>query len=301
MSKIVVRLKGGLGNQMFQYAAGRALALRNDASLILDTHTGFVRDRIYRRAFSLGAYPLAARAASVTDRLPFWDARWHGVVARAGENLFSSRPWGVYIQETEPRFLPAVQAINLTTDAYLDGYWQSEQYFHEERLAMRRELRVPEAVDTRFLAMAEVIRACDSVAVGVRLFEEVPGVDKNGVGGLVPMSYYEEAAARLAESLKNPVFFAFSIRDEGVKGKLKLPGPIHYVTHNNGYSGELQRLWLISQCTHHIVSNSSFYWWGAWLAEQEDRGSIVMAYDRFPNRDTIPRRWHRFEPPPTKL
>ena len=297
--KIVVKIKGGLGNQMFQYAAGRALALRNNSPLVLDTQTGFVRDRVYRRKFSLGSYPLAARSAHIIERLPFWYERWYRKIASEQARLFEFRPWGLYIGETEPCFLRAVLALNLESDAYLDGYWQSEDYFREEIPTLRRELRVPEPTEPHFRAMGDAIRRCNSVAVGVRLFEEVPTADKSGVGGIVPMTFYEEAAARLAEVLDNPVFFVFSTRDEGVKNKLTLPGPIHYLTHDSGYSGDLQRLWLISQCTHHIVSNSSFYWWGAWLAEQQHKGSIVMAYDRFPNRNSIPSRWHRFRPPST--
>jgi hypothetical protein len=136
----------------------------------------------------------------------------------------------------------------------------------------------------------------DSVAVGVRLFEEIPGTDKSGVGGLVPLSFYEAAAHRITAHVEVPTFFVFCTDDAAVKGKLKLPGETHYVTHDKGFVGAAQRLWLISRCRHHIVSNSSFYWWGAWLSEYSNPGNTIIACNLFPNPDTIPNRWNQLNP-----
>jgi hypothetical protein len=73
--------------------------------------------------------------------------------------------------------------------------------------------------------------------------------------------------------------------------QIKFPGSAHFITHDNGFQGSLARFWLISQCAHHILSNSSFYWWAAWLAERRNPDSCIVASAMFPNRHTIPQRW----------
>ena len=109
----------------------------------------------------------------------------------------------------------------------------------------------------------------------------------------VLLSFYQNAANQLSAKDKDPTFFVFCTTLDAVKDKLELPGPVHYLTHDNGYVGALHTLWLISQCKHHIISNSSFYWWGAWLAERRHSESIVIACDLFTNKDTVPQRWTR--------
>jgi hypothetical protein len=291
MPRIVVRLRGGLGNQLFQYAAARALAIRNQAALILDTKSGFVRDRVYRRTFSLGTLPIVASGAGLIDQLPFCFESFRNKVARSVRPLISERPWGIYVCETEARFLSEVRDLAIPPNIYLEGYWQSEQYFADQREILRDELVVRPPTDGKSLELADRMTSCDAVAVGVRLFEEVPGTDKSGVGGVVPESFYLDAADHIVRRLANPQFFVFCTTAAGVEGKLRLPGPIHYVTHDNGFVGEMRRLWLITQCRHHILSNSSFYWWGAWLAERRLGASEIVAADQFPNVDTVPKRW----------
>jgi hypothetical protein len=122
------------------------------------------------------------------------------------------------------------------------------------------------------------MESCDSVAVGVRLFEEMLGKEKEEVGGIVPFSFYERAACRIAEKIMSPTYFVFCTNYSEVEGKIKLPGRVHYVTRDGGYVGDRQCLYLLSRCHHHIISNSSFYWWGAWLAPNAQK--LVVTPDR---------------------
>ena len=291
--RLIVRLKGGLGNQMFQYAAGRALAIRNDMELVLDTTSGFIRDKVYRRIFSLGAFPIQARRANFLEQLPFWTE--HGRQKLATNKLMpiTPRTWGDFLYETELRFMNQIAAYEARRPSWMEGYWQSEKYFADCKDVIAGELAFPTPDESNFLSMGRMIESCESVAVGVRVFEEVPGVDKSGVGGVVPLDFYEKAARWIVDTIKNPIFFVFCTTIAAVKDKLRLPGKIYYITHDNGFNGGFQRLWLISRCKHHIISNSSFYWWGAWMAEQKNPGGMIIASDMFPNVDTIPSRWQR--------
>lgn len=290
--RLIVRLKGGLGNQMFEYAAGRALALRNGMELVLDTTSGFIRDKVYHRRFSLGAFPVRAESATVLDQLPFWfEQAYHKYYPRLLSSI-THRPWGTFLCETEPKFLDEIDSYALTKNTWMEGYWQSEKYFSGYGDVIGRELAVPEPVEPNFLSMAKVIESCNSVAVGVRVFEDVAEVDKEAVvGGVAPFSFYEEAANRLAERIHDPTFFVFCTTLSAVKDKINLPGQIYYLTTQNGFHDSVQTLSLMSRCRRHIISNSSFYWWGAWLAEHQNQTNIIIASDLFFNKDSIPLRW----------
>ncbi len=288
---ITVHLMGGLGNQMFEYAAARALALRQDARLYVDTVSGFVRDKVYKRTFELGAMPIAAEAASSVRRLPFWLSRARDRFAGGAAQSIQRSPWGRLVRETQARYMDEVATLRDFSACWMYGYWQCERYFEDAREQLARELSPPAPTESNFLALAEKMRTCESVAVGVRLFEEVPGASKEGVGGLTPMSFYDDAILQMVERVANPMFFVFCTTQSPQLRNIRFPGEVHFITHDNGFHGAIPRLWLITQCKHHILSNSSFYWWGAWLAERRQAGSQIIASDLYPNQDTVPARW----------
>ena len=280
---------------MFQYAAGRALALRNSAELVLDTRTGFAWDTVYHRAYELDCFPIEARIASFFEQLPFWLERIAHRADRLDFSGIAKRPWGTFLCENASRFVREAFDRQLHS-LFVTGYWQNEAYFSEVRDLIGKEFRLPPAENGQFPEMARKMEACNSVAVGVRLFEEVPGPTKTGVGGLVPMPYYRRAARWLNGTIHNPEFFVFCTSQSAALDELDLPGPVHFITHDNGFEGTIERMWLLSRCRNHIISNSSFFWWGAWLAEFERPETRVAAIDRFPNKATIPMRWIRISP-----
>ncbi len=291
--RVYVRLKGGLGNQLFQYAAGRALALRTRTTLVLDASSGFTRDRLYRRTFSLARLPIRAATGGVLTSLPFWFEH----VWMRGSRLTSGirkRPWGVLLYEAQPHFFRELLDCPPKRDTWMDGYWQSEEYFADYDPDITLELMPPAPASSTFLGMASLMGACNSVAVGVRIFEDIPGVDKSGGGGLAPLQFYEAAARELERIAPRPSFFVFCTSGAAVRGRLKLPGEVHYVTPDEGFADPLNTLWLTTRCRHHILSNSSFFWWGAWLSERKAQGNVIIACDLFPNRHTIPKRWTRY-------
>lgn len=289
--RLTTKLKGGLGNQMFQYATGRALALRNNMVLVLDTTSGFIRDKVYRRSFSLDQFSIQAQRASFFAQIPFWFER--GLQKFAPDRLVSitNRPWGSILYETELRFKVEIIKHNLQRNTWMEGYWQSEKYFCDYQDIIANEFTLNEEIAPNFVAMAQIIDSCNSVAVGVRVFEEVPGLDKSGVGGITPFSFYEENATRIANMIKDPIFFVLCTSLDAVKGRLSLPGPIQYLTKQNGFDDPVQTLWLLNHFRYHIISNSSFYWWGAWLAERHNPEAIIIASDLFCNHDSVPLRW----------
>jgi hypothetical protein len=294
--EVIVYLVGGLGNQMFQYAMGRSLSLRHSADLYLDRSSGFLLDFRYKRAYELSSLPIQARSAGFSRQLPFWCDRLLNKGRGRRVTHGSRHPWGRFISEN-PSFSSIIEMADCQADGrrlWLRGFWQSENYFSDHKADLARELSPPRPTESIFSRTADLIEKCNSVAVGVRLFEEMPGKSQAVVGGITPKSFYGKAALELAKSQINPVFFVFCTHDSPFIHELDLPGQVFYITPENGFAGALPNLWLMSRCRHHVISNSSFYWWGAWLAEWGNSATRVYASDNFPNKDTIPARWTAF-------
>ena len=297
MKQLTVYLNGGLGNQMFQYASGRAMALRNGADLVLDTWSGFVRDYQYRRHYELNALPIQARQATAGGRLPIWLYRVENKLHNPTFDTNQKRMYGQFLVENEFKFLPEISATSFSKKAWLIGYWQSPLYFEKYAATLRIELMPPAPTASKFLELGAAIRAADSVALGVRLYEEStdPAVHARE-GKIKSTADINQAIERLRAQRPSAKFFVFCTHRSQALLELKLPKNTVFATHDDGYEGTIERLWLLSQCRHHIITNSSYYWWGAWLSQSlhKHEKQLVFAADNFINEDGICANWERF-------
>ena len=298
MKKLTVYLNGGLGNQMFQYAAGRAMTLSNDADLVLDTWSGFCRDYQYRRHYELGALAVHGRLAKVGERLPIWLYRLESKLHKPPFDTNQKRIYGQFLVENESRFIPEILTTSVSEKAWLVGYWQSPLYFEQYASILRIELMPPAPTASKFLELGAAIRATDSVALGVRLYEESPA-DPTVLareGKIKSTADINQAIERLRAQRPNAKFFIFCTHRAQALLELKLPENTVFATRDDGYEGTIEILWLLSQCRHHIITNSSYYWWGAWLSQSfhKHEKQFVFAADNFINEDVICANWERF-------
>lgn len=276
---ITVQVRGGLGNQMFQYAAGRAAALRLDTDLGLDLRWF---DRSPAFGFGLGHYPI--RATTVPPRntrlapLPIpsrvGDARARALLLlRLGPDVLAEAGAAF-----DPRLLEAPD------DTYLVGYWQSERYFADFADQIRAELSLPDPPSGPNHAVAKAIRGRPSVSVHVRRGDYVG----SSTHPVCSRDYYQSAMAELRERLPDPQFFLFSDDPQWCHEHLAGKGDV-VVSHNGAGTGH-EDLRLMSLCDAHVIANSSFSWWGAWLgapgptiapkrwfADDRDASAIVPA------------------------
>ena len=280
---VVTCLFGGLGNQMFQYAAGRALALKTRSRLILDA-TGFTLPQA-RRAYALEGYALAAETRFDGYRYPPRQSavrfpapqrpRW---IERAAQMLRVripiSRAAGAnrlsVFAESSFDFDPSFW--NCGTQTYLVGYWQSERYFSEIAEAIRRELacqREPDAANARWLTR---IRACNAVCVHVRRGDYLLPAHF-GHHGLCSAGYYQRALRLIRERVARPQFFVFS--DDWPWCREHLADQDIVIVDANKPDAAQDELRLMAACRHHVIANSSLSWWAAWLAT--DAGQTVVA------------------------
>jgi len=266
---IITRLSGGLGNQMFQYAAGRRLAHVLAVELKLDvTWLG----KPGNRAYSLENFNVRENFASASEIAAVVPK------GRLEQALAKKWPkkWPKYIQEKHFHFDPEI--LNLHDDVYLKGYWQSEKYFSDIAAILRGEFTVKTPLSGKNKELSETIASNQSVSIHIRRGDYVTAHKTKQVHGACGLDYYFRCVDYLKQLVKNAHFFIFSDDPQWAGDNLKQLCPATFVDCNRA-GKDYEDLRLMSRCNHHIIANSTFSWWGAWLNPREDK--IVLA----------PRQW----------
>jgi hypothetical protein len=279
MSLVVVQIKGGLGNQLFCLAAARRLAIVNGAELAVDNVTGFRRDLDYRRRPQLDRFHLPLRIATPAERLEPFSRIRHALRRRANERIDLLRR--NYIHQAGMDFEPRILLLRPTGNVYLNGYWQSERYFHDVEATIREDLRIVPPTDSRNIELASQMRECLSVAVHVRFFDQPASRDSDATDtNNAPSDYYRRALARMETIAPGAHYFIFSDDPDAARVRIDLPDSrCTLVAHNRGDENAYADLWLMTQCTHHIIANSTFSWWGAWLAERDGKQVLAPGFE----------------------
>jgi hypothetical protein len=207
---------------------------------------------------------------------------------------------GIFIPETcidEKHFNFDSRILELSGTAYLNGYWQSEKYFMDAGDAIRSDFDLscgPSPVSER---IAGSIANSQSVSIHVRRGDYVTNSAVGGYHGEQRLDYYLASIKHIAQNVRSPHFFVFSDDPVWCRTNLKLEHPVIYVDHN-GPETAYEDMWLMSLCKHHVIANSSFSWWGAWLCRNPEK--IVIApkkwfVDESINTiDLVPDTWIRY-------
>lgn len=277
--ELIVKINGGLGNQLFQYAVGRTLADRLNTDLYLDlvffdlpsgAHTS--------RPFELDRFHARYRRATAEQLRPYIalrDQAWTRRTARLFPFLFSKQR----IHEKQ-LFQYDQRLFQLRKDTYLDGYWQNDRYFADHADTIRHDLRFREAPGERNETMLRSMAELVPVSLHVRRGDYVTNMHASALHGTCDAGYFERAIHRVLQHEPKAVFHVFSDDTAWAKANLPAGTPLLFVEHNTGVADHLDLL-LMAACQHHIIANSSFSWWGAWLNPRPDK--LVIA----------PKHWFR--------
>lgn len=284
--KIIIRLSGGLGNQMFMYAAARALALRTSAKLYLDCSQGFKTDLLYKRHFALEHFNINLHH---TPRLLSFDYLGGNYIQRISRHIKRHFPYTSirYIFENSQK--NAEQLLSLPSlDYYLEGYWQSEKYFSDYKEQIRTDFKITKPLSKAVQKEVEMIEDLGDrcIALCVRRYQEVKKIVNISI---VEKDYYLKAMDLLSQNIPNPVFLCFSQTPEWVKENLTGKYEIRFIAQKDKDTGNIDDLFLLTHCRHFIISNSTFYWWGAWLANYENKK--IIAPDNWIFPDTPLKEW----------
>ena len=273
MNKVISRIKGGLGNQLFCYAAARRLALVNNTELVIDNVTGFVRDKQFRRQYMLDHFQIPVRKATAAERLEPFERYRRGVL----KWLSRSKPFAErrYLEQEGLDFDERLLFLRVNGTVYIDGYWQGEGYFKDVEQVIREDLQFIPPGDLQNVNMArEIMGSPAAVAVHVRWFDS-PNMKS---GSNISVDYYKRAMLLMEEKVALPMYYLFSDDPQLARAKLVLPEDrVCCVYHNRGEGGAFADMWLMSLCRHFITANSTFSWWGAWLGGGKEKVIVTPA------------------------
>lgn len=259
---IAVRLRGGLGNQLFQYATGRALSLRLGTDLALD-----LRDWRRGNARDIGLHHFDIQTVE-PQGLPI--GRGDTLTDVLGKIL---APRMATYRETSLGYDPGLDRV--TDDTLLKGYWQTERYFSDQAETIRRDLRLVTPPGAQTARLLEEIAQTPAVSLHIRRGDYVSNAKYNAAHGTTGLEYYARAADAIAGAMdRAPVIYAFSDDPDWVRDNLTLPHELRLVDHNTGATAH-DDLRLMAACRHHIIANSSFSWWGAWLNPRPDKQVVA--------------------------
>ena len=295
---IVVALAGGMGNQMFQYACGRALAEKHRTELLLDC--SFLQDKTPRpnftfRVYELDIFAINAKQTSNGELKKYRPSFYYRVYSKL------SRLIGLPII-VNPNYLSEQKAFHyskaiekVSQNCFLAGYWQNEKYFKPIEPLIRQDFTFKRPLDQKNADLANRIRMANSVSLHIRRGDYVNNSLVHNVYSLCSLEYYQNAICYIEQKINNPGFFIFSDDIEWAKTNLKLSSrTCEFVSGNTGKQSHVD-MQLMSICRHNIIANSSFSWWGAWLNANAEK--IVLVPEKWFNdpsldvHDLIPESW----------
>lgn len=291
---IITRLVSGLGNQLLQYAIGRQLSIIKKVPLKLDV-SFFEGQNL--RSYKLDHFNIDAGIATLADIEPFrkdintyqklhQQTSFYAKIYRNLEPVLYPKHTKSYFKEHIWWILePAV--FKTPNNVYIDGYWQHYKYFENMQSKVFEELTLKEPLDTKAATWLSAIKNdTSSVAVHIRRGDYVTDSGANYLMGVLPVDYYLQAIRYIKQKVSNPSFYFFSDDLEWAKNNIQTDAPAHYVDGNMDYID----LDLMRHCSHNIIANSTFSWWGAFLNRNPDK--IVVAPDKWSAREDVNKNIH---------
>lgn len=286
---IIVKLIGGLGNQLFQYALGRHLAHIHNTKLKLDI-IGF--ETYKPHSYNLKHFNIIENLATKKEIDQFKKyKRKSGKIWFLYNRLMADK--SKYVQEQRFDFDPSILVMG--NDVYLNGYWQTEKYFKNIEEIIRREFTLKNHLSQYSKNVEGKILKTNAISLHVRRGNLVTNPVYNSFHGLCSLEYYQNAIAYMTKRILSPHFFIFSDDYEWIVENFKsLQYPVTYI--KNGDDKNFEDLILMSRCKHHIIANSSFSWWGAWLNPGQNK-IVITPKKWFTNapknntKDLLPDTW----------
>lgn len=291
---IIAQLQGGLGNQLFQYAAARSLSLKNHRSLLLDqSWFNQTYEDVTPREYLLPL--LNTKGLPISYGIPVKKPK---KIIRLLQKWWPIDPF-IFVEQTPFRFdlrlskAPAFKQQNL----YLMGYWQSYKYFEDIKPILQAEITPKCDLSNHYQKYLTQIQNGSSTMVHVRRGDYVNLATAAKVHGFIGLDYYQEGMGRILEKNPDTRFFIFSDDIQWTKENLPFQDKNIYIESIDANDAVIQELALMTNCTHYLIANSSLSWWGAWLSKHPN-GSVIC-----PSRwttdinmdcsDLLPNTWQR--------
>ena len=292
---IIVKLQGGMGNQMFQYATGRALSLKYGVPLGLDL--SFLLDRTQRlnfhnftfRNYDLDVFNIEAEIVP-KSKIPLVNRTFGGslgIYINYFKNIFFT------LKGVEKGFNFDPSIFDLGHNVYLDGFWQSPKYFEGIKDIIRKDFVIKKELSQEVNNLMQEIKNSNSLCIHVRRGDYL----NNSFHNVIGKKYYNEGIEFIKEKTHIDNIYVFSDDIKWCEENMSFPYNTVFVGEKYAGAKAEGNLALMSACKYFIISNSTFSWWGAWLSDYKDK--IVIAPKQWfadatiSNNDLIPQEWVR--------
>ncbi len=286
---IIIRLQGGLGNQLFMYAFAKSISMKNRLQIKLDTTSGFYNDKVYKRKYLLHHFSIDDEVTSEWESFyHLWGERRRSLVRRYNKLLPLIKR--NYIKEKVKGFDRDIFEMPIRRTTYYDGYWQSYKYFEWIEGFLREKLSFDFPLTPEILEEAKSIEKCNAVCLGIRRFDDIP-IKRRSRKNILRADYYEKAMHLIENKVLEPHLFVFTQDIEWAKYYLSSNQyHVTFINEKDSHLGAVVDLWLMTLCKHYVISNSTLHWWGAWL--NKDPHKVVIApQNGWGNRDILPPTW----------
>ena len=290
---ITTQIQGGLGNQLFQYATGKALSSRLRSALLLDIdwfNHGW--EDVTPRHFLLPNLQVSYKLSSNTaiTKAP---GRWRRIAQQflpLNPYVLSDRPFR--FDATLNHFKPYANQ-----DIHLMGYWQSFRYFEAIRNDLIQEIRPNINLSMLYQNYLNQIQSCSSAMIHIRRGDYVHLPVAAKVHGFLGLEYYQKGMGMFLVSDPDIQFFVFSDDLEWAKANLPHQDKITFIHNTGEKTAPIQELFLMTHCQKHLIANSSLSWWGAWLSNStKPQVFAPLKWTNDTNKswdDLLPAQWQR--------
>lgn len=280
---ITVRISGGLGNQMFQYAFGRKLSIKKKENLILDLSS---YDNYNLFKFGLNCYDLKC---DFINRKLFYNDKYIRKICKQLASFGLNRFFNYYIEKELFKF--DKNAI-LTNANYYLGSWQSFKYFEDITEVIINDFKIDKVLNQKYLELTDQMSLSESISLHIRRGDYFSDKRSQKDHGVLGLDYFERALNFVISHMVNPRVYVFSDDMNWVKNHFKTKYSVHYIS--DSFSEPEISINLMSKCKHNIIANSSFSWWGAWLNQNPDKIIIapkIWMRNNHTSPDLVPGEW----------
>lgn len=285
---------GGLGNQMFQYAAGRRAAYVHKTELKLDISWFNNPGDAIKRDYLLNIFTINENFATEKEISKLKIEYNNRLALFYGKTISFIIPYCKQSHVIQHFFHFDKNILQINRNVYLQGHWISEKYFADIASTIRNDFTFKNKPDKANSELIQRIRNCNSISLHVRRSDYISDKKTHDYHGVCGLDYYRKAVSFITKKVFNPTFFIFSDDPDWCKANLRLKYPTVFVSHNLGKK-DYEDMRLMSTCKHNIIANSTFSWWGAWLNQNKEK--IVIAPEKWfgdtsiNTSDLIPSSW----------
>jgi len=294
---VTTKILGGLGNQMFQYAAARAVAMKFGCPVRVNI-TAFKTYQIHN-GFELQKFALDRETLKLDcpqDKTPKQEIGYSKfslskLMRFLSRKLNTIKP-NLYVEKD---FSYDADLLNQSPPVTIEGYWQSYKYFSDIREQLLEDFRLLVPPVDLNQELAKKISESNSVSIHIRRGDYVFNANANSYHGICGSDYYQKAIDKIESITSYPTYFIFSDDIDWCRQNLKLSKEPIFIAHNQGANSHFD-MHLMSLCKHNIIANSSFSWWGAWLNTNQNK--CVIAPEKWfaiekNTSDLLPLNWLR--------